>query len=171
MNRGMLLVIVALAAGGTGWWLFGRGTAGDETATVHVEWRGSHRGEAALPGRVAWCPVTRTATLSAMSNDTGLMVNLLEADSLSATPHPVIAPGVEGQVPHPSAIAAIRWASDSTGIYGFRSISGLVNVTHVGDRVSGSLDIRMRAPVGFDTLVVRADFRGLPVVASAVACP
>jgi len=167
----VILVVVALVAAGTGWWLFGRGDDSDRAPSVHVEWLGSHRGETALPGRIAWCPVTRTATLSAMSNDTGLMVNLLEADSLSATAHPVISPEARDQAPHPSATAAIRWASDSTGIYGFRSVSGLVNLTEVGDRVSGSLDIRMRAPVGFDTLVVRADFRDLPVVTSAVGCP
>jgi len=171
LNRVAIVTVTALVAGAAGWWFLGGDDGGSGAPAVHITWQGSHRGQAVLPGQVAWCPVTRTATLTAVSNDTGLMVSLLEADSLSAVPHPAIAPAQRDQAPHPSAIAAIRWATDSTGLYGFRSVSGLVTLTSAGQRVSGSLDVRMRAPVGFDTLVVRADFRDLPVVASAVGCP
>ncbi len=171
MNKGVILTVVALIAAGIGWWLFGRAGGAGRGAMVHVTWQGSHRGSASLPGQVAWCPVTRIATLSAVSNDTGLMITLLESDSLSQSVHPVISPEVRDQAPHPSAIAALRWATDSGSLYGFRSVSGLVDLSRVGQRVSGSLDIRMRAPVGFDTLVLKADFRDLPVVASAIGCP
>lgn len=171
MNRFFLVAAVSLAAIGAGAWWFTRADASATTGVLRLQWRGSHRGEAVLPGQVAWCPVTRMATLEAISNDTGLLVTLLEPDSLAAAPHPVVAPEVRGQAPRPSAIVALRWASDSGDLMGYRSVSGLVNLTRAGTRASGSLEVRMRMPVGFDTLVAEASFENLPVVASAVGCP
>jgi hypothetical protein len=164
-----LIVLVALVAAG-GWWWLRRG-GGSSAGMVHLEWQGTHAGSAVLPGQVAWCPVTRMATLSAISNDTGLIVSLLEADSISAAPHPVVAPAFRDSAPRPSGIAALRWAGDTGVLFGFRSASGLVELKGVGSLVSGSFNIRMSAPVGADTLVVRGDFLDLPVVTSAVGCP
>ncbi len=164
-----LILIVALAAIG-GWWWFRPG-GGSSTGVLHVEWQGSQAGSAVLPGQVAWCPVTRMATLSAISNDTGLIVTLLEADSITAAPHPVVAPAYRDSAPRPSGIAALRWAGDTGVLFGFRSASGLVEVKGGSGSISGSFNIRMNAPVGADTLVVRGDFLDLPVVASAVGCP
>lgn len=171
MNRLALLVGVLLVAiGGAVWWLLtSRGAA--PGAVVRVEWRGSHRGTAELPGEVAWCPVTRMATLLAVSNDTGLLVTLAEPDSLTPAPHPVVAPASREQAPRPSAIASLRWAGDSGLLLGFQSVSGLLDLRAAGSRATGSLEMRMRAPVGPDTLVVTASFADLPVVASAVGCP
>lgn len=163
---GLLLVAAAV----TVWWLGDRTGAPGE-ATVELSWRGSHRGEAVLPGEIAWCPVTRMGTLLAISNDTGLIVTLQEADSLVAAPHPVVAPGTRDGAPRPSAIAALRWAGDSGVLLGFQSVSGLLDLQEVRGAASGQLEMRMRAPVGFDTLVVRATFANLPVVAGAAACP
>lgn len=171
MNRVWLLAavfVVALAA--LAWWVVAP-SAAPRAGLVRVEWQGSHRGSATLPGEVAWCPVTRMATLLAMSNDTGLLVTLMEADSLAPAPHPVVAPEVRDMAPRPSAIAALRWARDSGELVGYRSVSGLVTLTKAGSHASGSLELRMRAPVGPDTVVVRAGFADLPVVTSAVGCP
>lgn len=171
MKRVLLIGgLLLTAAAVTVWWLSARaGTPG--ASAVELSWRGSHRGEAVLPGQVAWCPVTRMGTLQAISNDTGLMVTLQESDSLVAAPHPVVAPGARDGAPRPSAIAALRWAGDSGVLLGFQSVSGLLELREVRGAVSGQLEMRMRAPVGFDTLVVRATFADLPVVAGAAACP
>ncbi len=167
-----LLIAGALAvlAGAGTWWFVAR-EAPSSAGSVHASWRGSHRGEATLPGELAWCPVTRTGTLVAISNDTGLLITLHEPDSLAPAPHPVVAPELRDQAPRPSAIAAMRWVGDSAELVGYRSVSGLVTLTAAAPRAAGSLEIRMRAPVGPDTLVVRAEFAGVPVVASAVGCP
>lgn len=170
MNRLVLVVGVLAVIGGALWWILGRDGPADG-GVVRIEWRGSHRGETVLPGEIAWCPVTRMGTLSAISGDTGLLVTLSESDSLTPAPHPVVAPEARELAPRPSAIAALRWAGDSGNLIGYRSVSGLVDLASTGARASGSLDMRMRAPVGADTLVVQAEFRDLPVVASAVGCP
>jgi hypothetical protein len=163
----LLLLAIAVAAA---WWFVLRRPS-ELGATVTVEWRGSRRGEARLPAELNWCPVTRMGTLVAVSNDTGLLVTLQEQDSLVADLHPVIAPVSREVGPRPSAIATLRWAADTGQLLGFRSVSGMVELSEVGARASGSFDIRMQAPVGAETLVVRGVFRGIPVVASAVGCP
>jgi hypothetical protein len=170
VKRVLILAALAIATTGalTWWWLTRSPASGG--GKLHLQWGGSHTGEADLPGEVAWCPVNRMATLLAVSNDTGLIVTLHEADSIVAVPHPVVAPSVRDQAPRPSAVVVLRWAGDSGVLHGYRSVSGLVELGSVGERVSGSLDVRMRAPVGPDTLVVRAVFDDLPVVASAVGC-
>lgn len=171
MTRVRFLIVVLLAGiGALAWWLIGP-RRGEAAGLVQLTWRGSQHGTAMLPAEVAWCPVTRMATLLAISNDTGLIVTLMEPDSLAPAPHPVVAPEARDQSPRPGAIVAMRWAGDSGTLQGFRSVSGLVTITKAGQRASGTLEARLRAPVGFDTLVVTASFTGLPVVASAVGCP
>lgn len=161
------LLVLATA----GWWLRQVGSGPDATGLVTLEWRGSARGRASFPGRIAWCPVTRMATLTAISNDTGLLVTLLETDSLSIGPHQVVTPANREISPRPNATAALRWVKDTSAIIGYASVSGVVELSSIGERATGSLDLRLRMPAALDTIVLKGDFRNLPVVASAVGCP
>lgn len=165
-----LLVLLLLMAAGAAWWLFLRGDSGSG-GQLTLEWHGSREGRAVLPAQLAWCPINRVGTLEAISNDTGLVVTLIESDSLSSGPHPVVSNEMRDQSPRPSALAALRWVSDSGELLGFRSVSGVVDLRAANAVASGSFEIRMRAPLGLDTLVVRGDFLGLPISAGAVGCP
>lgn len=111
------------------------------------------------------------ATLTAVRGDTGFLVTLLEPDSLSVGRHQVVTPANRDLSPKPNATASLRWVKDTTAVVGFASVSGVVELSATGERVSGSMDLRLRMPSALDTLVLKGDFRGLPVVSSAVGCP
>ena len=173
MNRFQVLTIVlaiAVLALGAGWWL-GRTVEEAVSGEVTVEWVGSRQGRAVLPAQIAWCPITRIGTLEAISNDTGLIVTLHENDTLSSGPRHVVSTEIRDQSPRPSAVAAIRWVSDSGMLEGFRSVSGTVDMQAANALASGTFEIRLRAQRGADTLVMRGDFTNLAVTAGAVGCP
>lgn len=169
--RPILVVILVVVVAAAGWLLVGRGRTAASGGVVVLEWTGTSRGRAVLPATVAWCPINRVATLEAISTDTGLIITVLENDSLSRGPHQVVSPEIRDASPRPSAVAAIRWVNDSGALVGFRSVSGVVDVQPDGNIASGSFQMLMRKPVGLDTVVVRGDFRGLAVTAGAVGCP
>lgn len=171
MKRIATAVVVLLVLAGAAYWAVQGRTGAAESGTVTLEWRGSARGQGSFPGRIAWCPVTRMATLSAIRGDTGFLVTLLEQDSLSLGRHQVVSPTIRDASPRPNATAALRWVKDTVAIIGYASVSGVVELTSVGSRASGSMDIRLRMPAALDTVVLKADFRNVPVVASAVGCP
>ncbi|HPF61010.1 MAG: hypothetical protein KC544_07000 [Gemmatimonadetes bacterium] len=172
MRKATVVALVVLAAAAAaGWWGWTRLGSGERRAMVRIEWSGSASGSARLPGELAWCPITRMATLSAISNDTGLLVALHERDSLAPGPHPVVSPAIQGASPLPNATAAFRWVLDTTRIEGYASVSGMVDIDAVGATADGSMQLRLRKPSTLDTLLVRADFRGLPIVTTAVGCP
>ena len=159
-----------MVAAGAGLWFWLAGSPGPGPGQLLIDWRGSFRGQALLPAQIQWCPVTRMATLEAISNDTGLVITLQEDDSLTVGVHPVISPAMREQSPRPGAIASLRWVRDTLEIMGFNSASGLVDVTTTGATASGRAEIRMRRPVGPDTLIMSATFRDLPIVATAAGC-
>jgi hypothetical protein len=165
----MVVLLLFVLAAGAAWWFTRDGGSGD--GRVMLSWRGSRIGEVTLPGRIAWCPITRLATLEAVSNDTGLVITLLETDTLTSGPHQAVLPAIRDQSPRPNAVAAMRWVLEGDTLIGFRSVSGVVDLTTTGGTAAGSLELRMQAAVGFDTLVLRGDFRDLPITASAVGCP
>lgn len=169
IRRALVVLVVVLVAGAAAWWLLRDGDAAGGSVTI--EWRGSRIGRATLPARIAWCPITRLATLEAVSNDTGLVITLLEQDSLSNGPHQAVVPEIRDRSPVPNAVAALRWVLSTDTLVGYRSSSGVVDVSTAAGVASGRIDLRMRSPVGMDTLVVRGEFRAVPVVASAVGCP
>jgi hypothetical protein len=171
VNRNRVQVVVAATAvlAASLWWMFGGRTTAAE-GELTVVWSGSQAGAARLPGTIAWCPVSRSATLEAISADTGVMISLFETDTLSAEIHPVVAPELRDQAPRPGAVVGLRWVEDTVAIRGYQSVTGLVHFTAVGATASGEFDVRMRSPVGSDTLVLRGSFHRLPVVASAVGC-
>lgn len=163
-----ILIVIAIAAA-TWFWLNRASRASSRTGMVVLEWRGSHTGRAILPGTIAWCPITRVATFEAISNDTGMMFTILENDSLTRGPHHVVTAENRDASPRPSAVAAMRWVAD-TSLIGFRSMSGVVDLQPAGETASGAFELRLRAQVGMDTLVVRGDFRDVAVSIGAIGC-
>jgi hypothetical protein len=162
----LLLLLVAAAA----WWFLRRHDSAS-SGQVALEWHGSWEGRAVLPAQLAWCPINRVGTLEAISSDTGLIITLLEVDSLTRGPHQVVSAEIREESPRPSAVTALRWVSDSGVLLGFRSVSGVVDLQPADALASGSFEMRMRAPLGTDTLMVRGTFTGLPITAGAVGCP
>ncbi|HRP08510.1 MAG TPA: hypothetical protein PLL69_08480 [Gemmatimonadales bacterium] len=167
MTRKLIGLFLLLAAGATGWYLL-RGSR-NPAGRVNLVWSGSRSGKIELPGQLAWCPVTRVATLEAVRNDTGLLMTLLENDSLTNGPRHVVSPQIREQSPRPSALASMRWVNDS-GLVGFRSVSGMVDLLGDSRRLSGSFELHMQAPGKVDTITVRGDFRDLPVEITAIDC-
>lgn len=159
-----LLLLVAVAVG----WFLLRGDRGGANS-VNLAWSGSRSGRVQLPAQLSWCPVTRVATLEAVRNDTGMLMTLLEVDSLTSGPRHVVSPQIRDASPRPSALASMRWVGDS-GLIGFRSVSGVVDLLGDSRRVSGSFELQMQAPGSRDTLVLRGDFRDVPVEITAVEC-
>ncbi|MGH7524786.1 MAG: hypothetical protein ACREK8_10800 [Gemmatimonadales bacterium] len=179
MTRTAKLVIVGtivVVLGAVGAWLWMRRGAGGsvraDAGRLVVEWRGSFRGQMELPARLNWCPVTRVGFLEAISGDSGVAVVLYERNTLTAGAHTVLSSELAATAPRPVAAAAMRWVrlGRDTALAGFRATSGTVRVTLVPGKISGILDARMHSVSGTDSLVVRADFRGVPVVTTAVGC-
>ncbi len=164
------VLVLALLALGAGWWL-GRTVEAASGGQVSLEWRGSSSGTAVLPAQLAWCPITRVGTLEAISNDTGLIVTLLETDSLSNGPRHVVSNEIRDQSPRPSALSAMRWVNDSGVLTGFRSVSGTVDMQSANAVASGTFQFRMRAQRGADTVVVDGSFANVAITAGAVGCP
>lgn len=127
-------------------------------------------GQAVLPATLNWCPGSRQGLLQGISSDTGIVIVLHETASLSPGPHAVTNPVTVASTARPAATAAVRWMRDSATIVGFRSVSGTVEVGQLGETASGTFDIRMQVPGGFDTLKVRGTFNRVPVTATAVGC-
>lgn len=167
LNKNLVILAVLLAALAGGWYLL-RGDAGPANS-INLAWSGSRSGKVQLPAQLSWCPVTRVATLEAVRNDTGMLMTLLEVDSLTDGPRHVVSPSIRDQSPRPSALASMRWVGDS-GLVGFRSVSGVVDLLGDSRQLSGSFELQMQAPGSRDTIVLRGDFRDVPVEITAVEC-
>jgi hypothetical protein len=169
-----LLLLAVVILGAAGWFasarLFGRGAVGVAPGHLRLHWLGDPVASAVLPAKVTWCPSTRLGLLEAVSSDTGLVIVLYEQDSISAGPHPVFSPALGAGMPRPGATLAVRWVRDSI-LVGFRSEAGSVRVQTRGGLVSGSFDGKLRLAAGMDSLLVSGEFRGVPVVTTAVGCP
>ena len=66
----------------------------------------------------------------------------------------------------------MRWMrlERDTALAGFRALSGVAQVRLAPGKASGDLNARMRGVTGPDTVTVRAVFRDVPVVSTAVGC-
>ncbi len=172
-TRFAVAAIVVVVAGALAWIFLrpspvasARPSAGD----IAYTWRGKFVGQAAVPATLNWCPGSRQGLLQGISADTGIVIVLHEASSLTAGQRAVVSPEAQPGLPRPRATAAVRWMRDSATIVGFRSTGGVVELENVGQTATGTFDIRLQVPGGTDTLVVRGSFDRIPVTATAVGC-
>ncbi|MDZ4258876.1 MAG: hypothetical protein U0974_14760 [Gemmatimonadales bacterium] len=140
---------------------------------VVVEWQGAFDGKATLPAQLAWCPITRLGTLEAISTDTGVLFSLRERDSLTVGHHPIVTAAEDSTADNPTrpaAVAAMRWVLDSATIGGFRGVSGALDIATLDSTASGRFDVQMVRAGATDTIQVRGEFKGVPMVVSAIGC-
>ena len=156
------------------WWLRGAGSGGARrvpAGMLAVQWSGTRRGVATLPAKVSWCPVNRTGVVEAIAGDTGVAVVLYEDNALTAGTHPVVPPSGTAPPVRPAASVVMRWPPDSAVLLGFTSRSGEVVLRPAGQRLSGTLRLRMHGSLAGDSLTLSGRFVDLPVVTMAVGCP
>lgn len=169
---GLLLVVIAIVAVAWWWRNDARHRSGEPApGEIALTWRGRYRGSAILAAGLNWCPENRIALLQGVSSDTGVVLVLHEASTLSRGPHPVVGPSDMGAIPRPGATVALRWVRDSATIIGFYATGGTVTLDDIGATASGQVDVRMQKPGTVDTLRLRGTFARLPVTATAVGCP
>ncbi|MEO5825764.1 MAG: hypothetical protein ABIR59_07745 [Gemmatimonadales bacterium] len=166
-------VLVAVIVGVAWWWRKESRHRSGKPANgeIALTWRGRYRGNAILAATLNWCPETRIALLQGVSSDTGVVVVLHAASTLSRGRHPVAGPSDISAIPRPGATVALRWVRDSATIIGFHATGGTVSLADIGATASGEVDVRMQKPGSLDTLRLRGTFRRLPVTATAVGCP
>jgi hypothetical protein len=162
-----------VAGGATAWWLRrGSGPAAVGADVVSLKWDGKYRGEADLPTTVNWCPGTRLAIIEAVSNDTGFVMVIHAADTLTRGTHVVLPfEFIANSQQLPAVTAALRWPADSGVLAGFRGQSGLVELVPANGTLSGTFTIRMQPPMSADSISVAGAFRNLVIASRAVGCP
>lgn len=144
-------------------------TAGpDRPGTLAVEWSGSHTGGFAAPATASWCAADSLVEILAVQGDTGVGLTLLVPDSLRPTNYPAFAPEIQVDW-RPLATAALRWFASSE-VLGFESVSGVVGVTAVAAGASGTIDVRLKAATGLDTLHLTGRFTAVTVEPSRGPC-
>lgn len=165
----LVAIVVVLAL----WWRKeARHRAGEPASgEISLTWRGRYRGGAMLPATLNWCPETRIGLLQGVSSDTGVVLVLHEAATLTRGPHAVVPPADIGSIPRPGATVALRWVRDSATVIGFHAMTGTVTLDDIGTTATGQVDVRMQKPGSLDTLRLLGTFVRLPVTATAVGCP
>ncbi len=156
------------------WWALGRSSgAGGRVpqGMASIQWRGARRGSALIPAKVSWCPVNRTGVIEAISGDTGMAVVVYEENAITSGPHAVVPPVPAAAAPRPSASVVMRWPADTAVLLGFTALSGQVTLQSTADRLSGTVQAKMRGNLVGDSLTITGRFVDLPVVAVAVGCP
>jgi hypothetical protein len=136
---------------------------------LSVEWQGSHRGHFATAATARHCPETGLVELLAVQGDSGVGLALFPADSgkLATATFPIFA-GSDLNEPRPGANAAIRWFSGDLAV--FEGQTGQVTLVASGATLSGTLEVRMHAVTGTDTLRVTGRFDRVPVARSGAGC-
>lgn len=174
-RRGIIsvVVIVLLVGAATVWWLRrGAGSVVPRADVIALKWDGRYRGNATLPTTVNWCPGSRLAIIEGLSNDTGFVMVIHAADTLTAgtlavMPHEFIASSQQ----LPAATAALRWPADTGVLAGYRAQSGLVELVPARGKLSGTFTIRMQPPMSSDTISLAGAFQNLMIESRAVGCP
>jgi hypothetical protein len=173
LKRAITIIIVLLIAGAA-WWFYRSHNATGAVRAGHVslQWRGKYPGRLDLAGEVSWCPVNRVGVLQSVSSDTGVMIVFYERDSLIPATYPISAPAQAASGVRPAGTAALRWlhTGKDTVLAAFRSETGTMQIHRAPGMISGTLSARMRSMSGNDTLVLRGEFRDVPIVTTAVGC-
>jgi hypothetical protein len=137
---------------------------------LSVEWQGSDRGHFAAPAIATHCPETGLVELLAVRGDSGVGLALFPVDSgtLAAAIFPIFA-GSDLNESRPGANAAIRWFAGAT-LAVFEGQAGQVTLVAAGTTLSGTIEVRMHAVSGTDTLRATGRFDGVPVTRGGAGC-
>ncbi|MGQ0703643.1 MAG: hypothetical protein ACT4PM_10980 [Gemmatimonadales bacterium] len=158
----------------------GRGGPGpnpqEPAGRVDVEWVrfGDTTGPVPFggPAQARWCAGDSLLTVTAVRHDSAIGLLLLAADAsvsglgrgyYAVMPARVFIPW------RPRAIAALRLV-EAVAVRNYESGSGQVTVTQSGDRISGTLDLRLVASTGEDSLRVQGSFSGLRPIPEPPPC-
>lgn len=176
VTRRRIALIVAgllLLSAAAYWWLRrGAQPIAARPDVVALKWDGLYRGDAVLPTTVNWCPGSRVAIIEGLSNDTGFVMVIHAADTLTAATHAVMpAEFIANSQQLPAATAALRWPADTGVLAGFRAQSGLLELVPSRGRLSGTFTVRMQPPMSADTISVTGAFQNLVIESRAVGCP
>lgn len=170
----MLLVVALLVAGSAAaWWVARRsGPVTVRSDVISLKWGGVYAGSAVLPTTVNWCPGSRIAIIEGLSNDTGFVMVIHAADTLTAATHAVMpSEFIANAQQLPAATAALRWPADTGVLAGFRAQSGLVELVPSRGKLSGTFTVRMQPRMSTDTISVAGAFQNLVIESRAVGCP
>ena len=137
---------------------------------LDVVWRGAEPGRFIAPFVATHCPGSGQVELLAIRGDTGVGVALFLRDSAIVEPvdYPVF-PGGQMDEPRPGAGFGARWFS-GTSITAFEGVTGKVNISLTGMVLSGTVDVKVQALDGSDTLRIIGAFSQVPLVPADSSC-
>ena len=136
---------------------------------MSVQWTGADTGRFSTTAEARWCARDTLLEVVAARNDTAVGLSLIAQDSLRAGGYPVSHSDVYAPW-RPRADAAVRWL-DSTNLRHFGGARGQVTITEGGARrVSGTLDIGLRASSGRDSIHLTGSFSGVAIAAASTFC-
>lgn len=176
MSRRLLLpalALLALLGAASAWWFTRQsGSVVARSDVVVLRWDGLYQGTVTLPATVNWCPGSRVAIVEGLSNDTGFVMVIHAADTLTGATHAVMPyEFIASSQQLPVATAALRWPADTGVLAGFRAQSGLLELVPAAGRLSGTFTVRMQPPMSTDTISVGGAFQNLVIESRAVGCP
>ena len=136
--------------------------------SLSVSWAGKYDGRFRVEAEGTWCSRDSMLQIAGIRGDTGVGLALFVPDTVRPVPHPVISPAVVVDW-RPLAFAAVRWFGESD-VVGFEASGGVITVTAVDSGVTGTVDVRLRAPNGIDTLHLTGGFTRIPVRPAEGTC-
>ncbi|HEY9382624.1 MAG TPA: hypothetical protein VIP80_03830 [Gemmatimonadales bacterium] len=121
------------------------------------------------PAEARWCAADTVLEIIAVRNDSAVGIALFPRDSLRLEGYPIFQAGVFAPW-RPQATAGLRLFR-ANDLRGYVSAWGRVEITQLsGDRVSGTLDLHVKAVGTADSLQLTGGFTGVPVRPAARPC-
>jgi hypothetical protein len=123
-----------------------------------IDWRGAQTGHFSAPLAASHCAETGILELLAVRGDSGFGLVLFPTDSarVATATYPIFL-GTDVTALRPGANAALRWFT-GVDLAVFEGRAGSVALTARDSSLSATLEVRMHALNGTDSLVVRGRF-------------
>jgi hypothetical protein len=164
--RTLLLLAAVVAAAGA----CRRSSQAPDDGLLAVDWRGAHTGHFSAPLTASHCEETGILELLAVRGDSGFGLVLFPSDSarVAGATYPIFL-ATDVTAPRPGANAALRWFTGSD-LAVFEGRSGSVMLTTRDSSLSATLELRMHALSGTDSLVVRGRFDNVRLRKDGTGC-